>query len=119
MIGSWSSWKRYPHMSGLRPGDVPEGPGVYEVRHTLTGRAIAFGYSANLARALRELRTDGGGWRRLFQKDTRPVRPSDLEYRICVTQTRAEAKTAAMRLMGLRQTYWRRQFFSWAGSSPA
>jgi len=116
MIGSWSGWKRYPGAAGLETLDAPEGPGVYEVRHTLTGRAIAFGYSANLAQALCELNVNSGGWMRFFRRETHPVRFSDLEYRICATQTRSEAKTAAQRLMGLRQTYWRRrQVFNWAG----
>ncbi len=121
MTGSWSGWKRFPHSQAVDPMDAPKGPGVYEVRHTLTGRAIAFGYSANLERALRDLRIDGAsGWSRLFRREVHPVRTSDLEFRICATQTRAEAKTAAQRLMGLRQTYWRRrQVFNWAGSSPA
>ncbi|HZP76178.1 MAG TPA: hypothetical protein VFB45_08570 [Pseudolabrys sp.] len=121
MTSSWSSWRHFPQVQGLDPIEAPAGPGVYEVRHTLTGRAIAFGYSANVARSLRELKIDGAsGWSRLFRREVHPVRTSDLEYRICATQTRSEAKTAAQRLMGLRQTYWRRrQMFNWAGSSPA
>ena len=119
MVGSWSSWKRYPGAAGNEPLDAPSGPGVYEVRHTLTGRAIAFGYASDLAQALRELRVDGGGaWSRLFRRETHPVRVSDLEYRVCATETRSEARTTAQRLMGLRQTYWRRrQVFNWAGGN--
>ena len=34
---------------------------------------------------------------------------ADLEYRVCAAASRAEAKTAAQRLLGLRQTAWRRR----------
>ncbi len=36
-------------------------------------------------------------------------RVSDLEYRTCAAASRAEAKTTAQRLKGLRQTAWRRR----------
>jgi len=36
-------------------------------------------------------------------------RVSDLEYRTCAASTRAEARTTAQRLLGLRQTAWRRR----------
>jgi hypothetical protein len=36
-------------------------------------------------------------------------RVADLEYRTCAAASRAEAKTAAQRLAGLRQTAWRRR----------
>jgi len=34
---------------------------------------------------------------------------SDLEYRTCAATSRSEARTAAQRLVGLRQTAWRRR----------
>jgi len=36
-------------------------------------------------------------------------RVSDLEYRTCAAASRADAKTAAQRLLGLRQNAWRRR----------
>jgi hypothetical protein len=45
---------------------------------------------------------------------------SDLEYRTCAAASRAEAKTAAHRLLGLRQTAWRRRMDAgWAARQPS
>jgi hypothetical protein len=75
---------------------------------TLTGRVVAFGPSGNVAQALSELKVNGGlsPLARLFRRE--PLVPSvvDLEYRTCAATSRAEAKTAAHRLLGLRQTAW-------------
>jgi hypothetical protein len=46
---------------------------------------------------------------RLFRKQPLVPRVADLEYRTCAAATHAEAKTAAQRLIGLRQTAWRRR----------
>ena len=112
MVQTWSGWKRFP--DAKRGGDVaaPIGPGVYEVRHSLTGRVIAFGHAANVAHALSELRLNGGvgTFARLFRRrQPMTARIADLEYRTCAAGSRAEAKTAAQRLLGLRQSAWRRR----------
>lgn len=112
MVQTWSSWKRFP--DGINNDDsveAPIGPGVYEVRHTMTGRVIAFGDSANVAQSLSELRVNGGlgPFARLFRKQPLVLRVADLEYRTCAAGSRAEAKTAAQRLLGLRQTAWLRR----------
>jgi hypothetical protein len=108
---TWTSWKRF---SDARSGDLVEatiGPGVYEVRHTLTGRVVAFGHSANVAHALTQLKQNGGvgPLARLFRRQPLVSRASDLEYRTCAAASRSEAKTTAQRLLGLRQTAWRRR----------
>lgn len=116
-VQTWSNWKRFPTQSSDAI-DAPPGPGVYEVRHMMTGRLIAFGHAANVAKAITELNVDGGGrsWMKFFRAGVAPMpRVSDLEYRFCLAASRAEAKSAARRLMGLRQTAWRRRMdLGWA-----
>jgi len=72
---------------------------------------VAFGHSANVARALADLQRSGGvgALARLFRRQPLVSRASDLEYRTCAASTRSEAKTTAQRLLGLRQTAWRRR----------
>jgi len=111
MVQTWSTWKRFPDAQSGEHVEAPIGPGVYEVRHTMTGRVVAFGHSGNVANALADLKLNGGvsSFTRLFRKQPLVSRVSDLEYRTCAATSRAEAKTAANRLMGLRQTAWRRR----------
>ena len=108
---SWTGWKRFTDAHGTEVVDAPVGPGVYEVRHTLTGRVVAFGHARNVASALDELKRNGGigTFARLFRRQLPVSRISDLEYRTCAAATRSEAKTTAQRLLGLRQTAWRRR----------
>lgn len=108
---SWSSWKRFPDGQSGGVIEAPGGPGVYEVRHTLTGRVVAFGSSANVAQTLSAVKLNGGAntFARLFRKPALVSRASDLEYRTCAAASRAEAKVTALRLLGLRQTAWRRR----------
>ena len=117
----WSSWKRFPDGQSGGTVEAPIGPGVYEVRHTMTGRVVAFGHAKNVASALTELKLNGGvgAFARLFRKQPLMSRVSDLEYRTCAAASRLEAKTAARRLMGLRQTAWRRRMeLGWAARHP-
>lgn len=112
----WSNWKRFPNALSGDFVEAPIGPGVYEVRHTNTGELIAFGHAGNVANAIAELKVDGGGaWARIFRRDNPTPEVDNLEYRTCAAATRADAKTTAHRLMGLRQTYWRRRMdLGWA-----
>lgn len=121
MVQTWSSWKRFPDVESGDNVEAPIGPGVYEVRHAMTGRVVAFGPAANVAQALSELKLDGGGtFARLFRKQTLVPRVADLEYRTCAAASRAEAKVAAQRLLGLRQTAWRRRMDAgWAARQPS
>ena len=121
MAQTWSSWKRFPDVQSGDNVEAPIGPGVYEVRHTMTGRVMAFGHTGNVAHAISELKFDGGvgPFARLFGKQPLVSRVSDLEYRTCVAASRAEAKTTAQRLMGLRKTAWRRRMEAgWAARHP-
>ena len=114
---TWSGWKRFPDAYSGAQLEAPHGPGVYEVRHSLTGRLIAFGPTADVAQTLSALQVNGaGGWlARLFRRPPSASRVTDLEYRTCAASTRAEARTAAHRLLGLRQTAWRRRMdLGWA-----
>ena len=106
----WSGWKRFPDAASGENVEAPIGPGVYEVRHTLTGRVIAFGHTANVAHAITDLKVPrGNAFARLFKPAPLMSRVSDLEYRTCAAGSRAEARTAAQRLKGLRHTAWRRR----------
>jgi hypothetical protein len=87
----------------------------------MTGRVVAFGHSGNVANSLADLKLNGGvgTFARLFRKQPLVSRVADLEYRTCAATSRAEARTAAHRLMGLRQTAWRRRAdMGWAARNP-
>lgn|SRR5512143_4095262 len=122
MVQTWSGWKRFPDVQAGGNVEAPIGPGVYEVRHTMTGRVIAFGHTGNVANALADLKLNGGAsaFTRLFRKEPLVSRVADLEYRTCAAGSRAEAKTTANRLLGLRQTAWRRRMDTgWAARHPS
>ena len=111
MVQTWSSWKRYPDAHDGGHVEAPIGPGVYEVRSASTGRVVAFGHARNVANAITDLKVNGGisPLQRLFGKQPLVSHVHDLEYRTYAAASRAEAKTAANRLTGLRQTAWRRR----------
>ena len=122
MMQAWSSWKRFPDAQSGDHVEAPIGPGVYEVRHCMSGRVLAFGYAANVANAISELKVNGGVglFARFFRRQPLISRVADLEYRTCAAASRAEAKTTAQRLMGLRQTAWRRRMdLGWAMRHPS
>ena len=121
MMQTWSGWKRFPDGKGDGAIEAPIGPGVYEVRHTLTGRVMAFGHSGHVAKTIAELTSDGDGnpFARLLRRPLPVSRVSDLEYRSCAAASRADARTAAQRLLGLRQNAWRRRMeLGWAARHP-
>ena len=121
MVQTWSSLKRFPDALIGDHVEAPIGPGVYEVRHTMTGRVIAFGHAGNVANAITDLKLSGGvsPLARLFGRQPLVSRLADLEYRTCAATSRAEAKTTASRLLGLRQTAWRRRMDTgWAARHP-
>jgi hypothetical protein len=122
MVQTWSNWKRFPDVDNGDSVEAPIGPGVYEVRHASSGRVIAFGPANNVAQALSELKLDGGvsTFSRLFRRQPLVPHVAELEYRTCAAASRAEAKTAAHRLLGLRQTAWRRRMDAgWATRQPS
>ena len=117
MMQTWSNWRRFPDAQSGEHVEAPIGPGVYEVRHSMTGRLLAFGHAGNVAHALSDLKLNGGGsaFTRLFRRQPLVPRVADYEYRTCAAASRAEARTTAQRLMGLRQTAWRRRVdLGWA-----
>ena len=121
MMQTWSGWKRFPDVQSGDHIEAPIGPGVYEVRHTMTGRLMAFGHARNVANAISDLKLNGGvsPFARFFGRQPLVSRVSDLEYRTCAAATRADAKTAAQRLLGLRQNAWRRRMdLGWAARQP-
>ena len=71
--------------------------------------------------AISELKLNGNAspLARLFGRQPLVSRVADLEYRTCAAASRADAKTTAQRLMGLRQTAWRRRMdLGWAARHP-
>jgi len=121
MMQTWSSWRRFPDAQSGEHVEAPIGPGVYEVRHSMTGRLLAFGHAGNVANALSDLKLNGGGspLTRLFRRQPLMSRVADYEYRTCAAASRADAKITAQRLMGLRQTAWRRRMdLGWAARHP-
>jgi hypothetical protein len=87
----------------------------------VTGRVVAFGHTGNVANAISDLKLNGGtnSFTRLFRREQLVSHVSDLEYRTCAAATRAEAKTTASRLKGLRQSAWRRRVdMGWAARHP-
>jgi hypothetical protein len=101
MISTWSEWKRYPRAGRGENIEAPITPGIYEVRNATTGALHAFGAVDNVAQALSQL---AGGPRSWFGRREVAQTP-ELEYRTCATSSRAEAKAAADRMIGRRDTY--------------
>lgn len=103
MIATWSEWKRYPKAVRGEILQAPICPGIYEVRHTTTGALFAFGAVDNLAEALSLLSSGSKSLTSWFSRS--PVTLPDLEYRVFPTHTRGDAKIAAERMIGRRETY--------------
>lgn len=102
MISTWSEWKRYPRAGRGENIEAPITPGIYEVRIAATGALHSFGAVDNVAQALALLPVGSKSW--LFGRRESAVTP-DLEYRTCATHTKADAKAAAERMIGRRETY--------------
>jgi hypothetical protein len=101
MISTWSEWKRYPRAERGENIDAPICPGIYEVRYTGTGALHSFGAVDNVASALAMLTAGSKSW--FSRRET--IATPDLEYRTCATSTKADAKAAAERMIGRRETY--------------
>ena len=101
MISTWSEWKRYPRPGRGENLEAPIAPGIYEVRIAGTGALYSFGAVDNLAQALALLSVGSKSW---FGLRASAVTP-DLEYRTCATASKADAKAAAERMIGRRETY--------------
>ncbi|MGB8401465.1 hypothetical protein [Bradyrhizobium sp.] len=100
MISTWSEWKRYPRPGRGENIEAPISPGLYEVRYTGTGALHSFEAVDNVAHAL-ALLVGSKSW---FGRRGAASLP-DLEYRTCATSSRADAKAAAARMIGRRETY--------------
>ncbi len=101
MISTWSEWRRYPRPGRDENLQAPITPGIYEVRHAGTGALHSFGAVDNVAVALAQLQVTPKSWFGLRGSADAP----DLEYRTCATSTKADAKAAAERMIGRRETY--------------
>jgi hypothetical protein len=101
MISTWSEWKRYPRAGRGENIEAPISPGIYEVRYAGTGALHSFGAVDNVAQALAQLPVGSKSW---FGRREAAAVPA-LEYRTCATTTKADAKAAAERMIGRRETY--------------
>jgi hypothetical protein len=101
MISTWSDWKRYPRAGRGENIEAPITPGIYEVRYAATGALYSFGAVDNVAEALSQLVVGSRSW---FGR-REPAQMPDLEYRTCATSSKADAKAAAERMIGRRDTY--------------
>ena len=100
MISTWSEWKRYPRAERGENIEAPITPGLFEVRYAGTGALHSFEAVDNVAQALALLSVGSKSW---FSR--RAAKLPDLEYRTCATSSRADAKAAAERMIGRRETY--------------
>ena len=100
MISTWSEWKRYPRAGRGENIEAPISPGLYEVRYAGTGALHSFEAVENVAQALALLQIGSKSW---FSR--RDAKLPDLEYRTCATSSKADAKAAAERMVGRRETY--------------
>src|SRR5437016_905095 len=101
MISTWSEWKRYPRPGRGENIEAPISPGIYEVRFATTGGLHSFGAVDNVAQALSQLATGQKSW--FGRREAVPT--AELEYRTCATSSKADAKAAAERMIGRRETY--------------
>jgi hypothetical protein len=101
MISKWSEWKRYPRAGRGENIEAPISPGIFEVRFAGTGGLHSFDAVDNVAQALALLPVGSKSW---FSRREPAVLP-ELEYRTCATSSRADAKAAAERMIGRRETY--------------
>src|SRR5262249_27349910 len=100
MISTWSEWKRYPRAGRGDNIEAPITPGLYEVRYAGTGALHSFEAVENVAHALALLSASSKSW---FSR--RDAKLPDLEYRTCAASSKADAKAAAQRMIGRRETY--------------
>src|SRR3954469_15373262 len=103
MISKWSEWKRYPRPGRGENIEAPITPGIYEVRIAGSGALHSFDAVDNVAQALAMLQGGSRSW--CARRD--PASLPDLEYRTCATSSRPDAKAAAERMIGRRETYMR------------
>ena len=101
MISTWSEWKRYPRPGRGENIEAPITPGIYEVRFAGTGALHSFDAVDNVAQALAQLRSVPNPG----SAAATPAKLPDLEYRTCATSSKADAKAAAERMIGRRETY--------------
>ena len=101
MISTWSEWKRYPRAGRGDNIEAPITPGIYEVRFAGSGALHSFGAVDNVAQALSQLAVGAKTW---FGR-REPAQVPGLEYRTCATSSKADAKAAADRMIGRRETY--------------
>ena len=101
MISKWSEWKRYPRAGRGENIEAPISPGIYEVRIAGSGALHSFEAVDNVAQALAMLQVGSRSW--FSRRD--PSSMPDLEYRTCATSSRSDAKAAAERMIGRRETY--------------
>ena len=101
MISTWSEWKRYPRPGAAKISKRRSRPASTKSAMPAPARCTPSARSTIVAQALALLPVGSKSW--FGRRDA--VRSPDLEYRTCATSTKADAKAAAERMIGRRETY--------------
>ena len=101
MISTGVNGSAIPGPGAVRISKRRISPGLYEVRYAGTGALHSFEAVDNVAQGLAVLHVGSRSW--FGRRD--PASLPDLEYRTCATSSKADAKAAAERMIGRRDTY--------------
>lgn len=97
-MAKWSKWRPFPNPRLCEYLVAPFGPGVYELKHRVTGRRILFGRGRNLAHRMCSLlpaSRGGCGTRRNFGKRNYvSERLNEIVYRTMACASHEEAVAA-------------------------
>ena len=101
--GRWSPWRAFPDPRERAYLYAPFGPGVYELRHTQTGKLVLFGSGKNLAHRMASLlpKPHGAGHRSNTDKQEFVLTHlTTIEYRTkaCTSDTQARKEERKLRI---------------------
>lgn len=91
---SWSDWQKMPEPESCREIKGPEGPGVYQIRDSVSGEFILFGESKTCRKRMKSFypKPYGTGTRNNESKRMYVLTHyRNLEYRTAAVQTKEEA----------------------------
>ncbi|WP_289023023.1 hypothetical protein [uncultured Salegentibacter sp.] len=101
----WTLWKPLPAPEVCRSIEGPEGPGVYQIRHSATNEYVQFGIGKACRKRMKSLfpKPYGVGTRNNEGKRNYILKNwQQLEYRTLSTRTREEAKEIENQIKALQ-----------------
>ena len=101
MISTWSEWKRYPRAGRGENIEAPITPAFMKSALPAPARCTRSARSTMSPRRWRCCRSAPNHGSGAANRRKLP----DLEYRTCATSSKADAKAAAERMIGRRETY--------------